>query len=528
MGVALYYARQYGHSAYDTVPVWAVTGTLLYLAFYRSLIVPIYFSELRHIPSVPGFPLWGQFIPIVTEECGIPQRKWHRRYGGLIRYCFPLGTERLSVADNQGIKHVTSKNPYNYPKPVRAKLWMTRILGDGVLLAEGHDHAYQRKTVNPGFSIRAINSFMPIFWQKGLRMVELQHRELIRSNESECSLEVLEWFNRATLDIIGKSGFGYEINSLEDEALPIREAYRLCFNFDFESRLLHGIQAFYPTTQHIPSQMNDDINKARAIIINKATEILIERRRCMEFNPNAKDVLTLITQEDNALREKGEPGLSFDTMRDQIMTFLGAGHDTTATGAAWTIHLLSIHPGVQAKVREEVREYMPFLFDKSFKFDPDTMTLPDPDQLPYLDNVCRESLRFIPPIPMTVRESVEADFVSGYRIPANTVLYILSNAINRMEWFWGDDADEFEPDRWDDLPKTAVPNAFMTFLQGPRGCIGRKFAEVEMKILLCCFLSRFEFLRDRDTPDPEDWKMWRLVLRPRDGVTVKCRPVLRV
>ena len=73
------------------------------------------------------------------------------------------------------------------------------------------------------------------------------------------------------------------------------------------------------------------------------------------------------------------------------------------------------------------------------------------------------------------------------------------------------------------MPETAVPNAFMTFLQGPRGCIGRKFAETEMKILLCSLLSVYEFSRDFDTPDPEEWKMWRLVLRPKEGVTCKVR-----
>ena len=90
-----------------------------------------------------------------------------------------------------------------------------------------------------------------------------------------------------------------------------------------------------------------------------------------------------------------------------------------------------------------------------------------------------------------------------------------------MPHFWGDNADVFDPDRWDNLPKTYTPNAYMTFLQGPRGCIGKKFAETEMKILLCTMLSMFEFARDMDTPNPEDWKMWRLVLRPKDGVTVK-------
>jgi cytochrome P450 len=84
--------------------------------------------------------------------------------------------------------------------------------------------------------------------------------------------------------------------------------------------------------------------------------------------------------------------------------------------------------------------------------------------------------------------------------------------------YWGPTADKFDPDRWDNLPDSYTKNAFMTFLQGPRGCLGRKFAETEMKILLCCLLSMYSFEQDKSIEDPENLKMWRLVLRPRDGV----------
>jgi cytochrome P450 len=497
-----------------------------YWVIWRSWLFPTYFSELRHVPTVQGFPLWGQLIPIIFEECGLPQRRWHRQHGPIIRYFFPLGCERLSLADDMAIRHLTVKDPYNFPKPLRAKLWMVRILGEGVLLAENVEHARQRKTLNPGFSISAIRTLTPIFWEKALLMADLQRGEMEESGKPSISFEVLEWLNRCTLDIIGQAGFGYDIDSLEDATLPIRHAYRLVFKFDLASRALHGLQAFFPKSKHIPAQMNRDMEEARRIIQNEATTIIHEKLEEAEQAEDAKDVLALIAQENLKLQGKGEAGLSFESMRDQIMTFLAAGHDTTATGTAWTIHLLSTHPEIQDRLRQEIREYMPFLFDPTWTYDR-SMILTDPDHLPYMDNVCRESLRYIPPIPMTVRESVEDDVIEGYKVPGKTVLYMLANAINRMEWFWGEDADIFDPDRWDHLPKTAVPNAFMTFLQGPRGCLGRKFAEVEMKVLLCVLLSRWKFERDYTTEDPEDWKMWRLVLRPKDGITVVATPVER-
>ncbi|KAK0624658.1 cytochrome P450, partial [Bombardia bombarda] len=398
----------------------------------------------------------------------------------------------------------------------------------GVLLAEGEEHVHQRKTLTAGFSIQAIRSLTPVFWDKSLLMAKLWREEMTAANMSTKSFEVLEWLNRCTLDIIGQAGFGYDINSLEDPDVPIREAYRLVFAFDIFSRLLHGIQAFIPASKHIPAKMNRDMEMARNIILRKAREIIREKLDDAENNVGAKDILALIAKENKKLKEAGEPGLSFNTMRDQIMTFLGAGHDTTATGVAWTVHLLSTHPEIQTRLRDEIKEHMPFLFNHQYneggeRFDQSKLAEADVDKLPYLDNVCREALRFIPPIPMTVRQSLDDGQLGPYKVPGGTVIYVLANTINRLPSFWGETADEFDPDRWDNLPETAGPNAFMTFLQGPRGCIGRKFAETEMKILLCCLLSVYDFERDFDTPDPEEWKMWRLVLRPKDGVTVKVR-----
>ena len=110
-------------------------------------------------------------------------------------------------------------------------------------------------------------------------------------------------------------------------------------------------------------------------------------------------------------------------------------------------------------------------------------------------------------------------------IPAGTVATMYANAINRSPCYWGPDADVFDPDRWDALPESYTANAFMTFLHGPRGCIGKKFAETEMKTLLCCLLSAYRFEVDGSVADPEDWKMWRITLRPRDGITLKVTPL---
>jgi cytochrome P450 len=187
--------------------------------------------------------------------------------------------------------------------------------------------------------------------------------------------------------------------------------------------------------------------------------------------------------------------------------------------------LLAKYPENQIKLREEMREYMPFLFDDSTRFNKDVLYKADVDLLPFLDDFCRESLRYIPSIPMTVRQSIKEDTLGGFVVPAGTTIYILANAINRLSMYWGPTANDFDPTRWKNLPDTWTANAYMTFLQGPRGCIGRKFAETEMKTLLCCLLSKYTFESDASQQDPEELKMWRLVLRPRDGVSLKTTPI---
>ena len=497
---------------------------VLYWCVWRGCIHAYFFSQLRHVTTVPAFPLWGHFMPIILEECGVPQRRWHQIYGPVIRYYFPLGCERLSFADDAGLRHLTVRNPYNFPKPVRAKLWMVRILGEGVLLAEGDEHVYHRKVLTPGFSVSAVRALAPFFWEKGLRMTHLQLKEMQREGKSYTTVEVLEWLNRCTLDIIGSAGFGYVLDSMTYPDMPIRHAYRLVFNFDWASSALHGIQAFFPQSKYIPAQMNRDMELARKIILEQSTKILHDRIEQAERDLTAKDILSLIAQENKRLQAEGETGLSFETIRDQIMTFLGAGHDTTATGVAWALQLLATHQDMQIRLRQEVFKRMPVLF-RNNPITKARKKMPDPDKLKYLNKVCREALRFIPPIPMTVRETQVDDIIDQTAVPAGTIVYMLANAINRMEWFWGDDADEFNPDRYDRLPDTVVPNAYMTFLQGPRGCLGRKFAELEMKILLCVFVSAWVFMPNYEEDDPEDWKMWRLVLRPIEGIPLIMRPV---
>ena len=510
-----------GLSSLTRLTAWVYTFSTLvpsYYIIYESWIYPFYISPLRFVPTVPGFPLWGQTLAIITEEVGVPQRRWHKQHGPIIRY-FLLFVPRVSILDDEALKQITIRQPYRWQKTPTQRKILFPFLGDGILLAEGDDHAQQRKALAPAFSISSIKALSPIFWRKALLLSKLWRVELEKDSKTS-SIEVLQWLNSTTLDIIGEAGFGVQLDTLNHPESPMKLAYERFFRFENWDRLYHGLAGQTTLAKYLPMKTKHENVAAAQTVVNIASEIIRDKqsKHSIAFS-SEKDIIALMMR-GNAMGGKATGKMTFQVMRDNLLTFLGAGHDTTAAGVAWTLHLLAKYPSTQEKLRREIQEYMPFLFSHG-REDEARLSEMDEDRLPYLNNVCRESLRYIPPVPLAVRQNFAEEQLCGYRIPAGTMVYMFANTINRVPEFWGDTADVFDPDRWDHLPETYTANAYMTFLHGPRGCIGKKFAETEMKTLLCCLLSMYRFDIDDSVDDPENSKMWRITLRPKDGITLK-------
>ena len=241
-------------SSASFLAVWLYTFPVFlssYYIIYQSWIHPFYISPLRSVPTVPGFPLWGQTYAIITEEVGVPQRRWHKEQGPILRYFLLFGRARLSVLDDDALKQITVRNPYVWQKPPISKNFMVPILGEGVLLAEGDTHVQQRKALSPAFSISSIKTLSPIFWRKALLLSDLWRAELRKATSQTSSIEVLDWLNRTTLDIIGDAGFGANFDSLNHPETPVREAYQRYFQFNNWDRLFHGLQSQTPLARYL-------------------------------------------------------------------------------------------------------------------------------------------------------------------------------------------------------------------------------------------------------------------------------------
>ena len=176
--------------------------------------------------------------------------------------------------------------------------------------------------------------------------------------------------------------------------------------------------------------MNDTVQRSIDIIRNTATEI-IQEKQCSSHGQE-KDLVALMVRQTAKLNGAEESNLGLETMREQAMTFIGAGHETSATAAAWTLHLLSTHLEEQDRLRVEIQETLPFLFGRYTREDDALLEQYDVDQLPYLNNVCRESLRYIPPAPGIVGKIIGQDRLGGFLVPPDTPIFIHANAIHRL------------------------------------------------------------------------------------------------
>lgn len=198
-----------------------------------------------------------------------------------------------------------------------------------------------------------------------------------------------------------------------------------------------------------------------------------------------------------------------------MLQFILAAHETSAGSLTWTTYALVMNPDLQDRLREEILSAT-----KNGHSGPDYYTV---ESMRFLNNFLRESLRLYSPGLTLPREAAEDVVISGVQIPKGTTVTIVPAMIQQNPLIWGEDAEEFKPDRWDNLSSEAAsPYAVTAFSGGPRVCIGRSFAYLEMKAVLVELLSKFVF-----EPVDRNLKMRNpaLTLKPEGGLRVKVRRV---
>lgn len=487
---------------------WFISGV------YNILIYPHFVSPLRNLPTVPGNDLLsGQWRTLLKEPSGVPPRRWASEIpnDGLIRYLHLFNRERVLVTSPKALAEVLTTKSYDFIKPELLRNGIGQILGVGVLLAEGDDHKAQRKNLMPAFHFRHIKELYPIFWSKSQEMVKCIQKELKESTESKPVIEVGEWGSRATLDIIGVAGMGQDFNALQDPTNELNRVYRAVFQPDRTAQILGFLQFFLPhfILANLPVDRNRNVHAASAVARNTCRRLVEQKKqRLANKEPMQPDIISVAL-------ESG--GFADEELVDNMMTFLAAGHETTASAFTWAIYQLCQRRDIQKRLRDEIHSHISGL-DAAQEITHDVI-----DGMPYLHAVCQETLRLWAPVPLTLRDTACNTTIQGQFVPKGTKVILAPWAINHNAALWGDDASEFNPDRWTAPGQAnaggAVSNyAFLTFLHGPRSCIGAKFASAEFACLLAAFVGAFDF--EMVDPDEEIVIKGGITARPRDGVRV--------
>lgn len=376
----------------------------------------------------------------------------------------------------------------------------------------------------PAFAYRHIKDLYPLFWTKSLEMLRAIARESL-TNDAEPAhdlssapvVEMGNWTSRATLDIIGLAGMGQDFNALQDPQNELIRAYQNIFKLDRQAKFLGMLGIFLPRrlTQALPLRRNAEFFHGIGTVRRVSGELTRQKRLNLDQEKRTGNDILAVAMESG--------GFTDENLVDQMMTFLAAGHETTATAMVWAVHLLCLHPEIQTRLREEIRNNIPPIDETS-----PTTTAPDLDRLPFLHAVCNEVLRLVPPVRLTLREAARDTTVQGQFVPAGTRIVLAPMATNTAVSLWGADAGEFRPDRWLDAAArpdaSRVNYAFMTFLHGPRSCIGEKFARAEFAYLLAALVGRFEMkLKDKDQEEVEI--VGGITSRPKGGMPVRVRVV---
>ncbi|MFD4540165.1 cytochrome P450 [Streptomyces bauhiniae] len=349
------------------------------------------------------------------------------------------------------------------------------VAGDGLFTAYNHEPNWQlaHDVLAPGFSREAMAGYHAMMLAVAGRLTGHWDRELAAGR----TVDVPGDMTRLTLETIARTGFGHDFGSFErDRPHPFVTA--------MVGTLAHAQRLNSLPMPPALERRAARRNAADIAYLNDTVDALVAARR--EAGRGEGDLLDRMLE--TAHPETGER-LSAENVRKQVITFLVAGHETTSGALSFALHYLAEHPEIAARARAEV--------DRVWGDTPE----PGYDQvarLRYLRRVLDESLRLWPTAPAFAREATEDTVLAGeHPMRRGGWALVLTPMLHRDPEVWGEDAERFDPDRFDaKAVRGRPPHTFKPFGTGARACVGRQFALHEATLVLGLLLRRYELIPD--------------------------------
>ncbi|KAK3370524.1 putative benzoate 4-monooxygenase cytochrome P450 [Podospora didyma] len=489
-----------GYISSPWAPVVVVVGLLAwYLLPYL-----VTFKHLRRIPA----PFPAQFSNLwLLWVCRRGDRydtvdKLHKKLGPVVR----LQPNHVSINDDEAILAIyghgngfTKSSFYDAFVSIRTGLFNTR---------DRAEHTRKRKIVSHTFSAKSVSEFEP-YIHSNLELFVKQWDNLIqrsRNPDGAAHVDCLNWFNYLAFDVIGDLAFGApfgmlssgadmaEIRASPDSPPTYAPAIEILNRRGEVSAALGTLPELKPFAKYLPDPFFTQGLQA----VQSLAGIAIARVTSRLENPPAEKRKDLLMRLMEGRDDKGEP-LGREELTAEALTQLIAGSDTTSNSSCALLFHVIRTPGVITKLQAELDAAIPASID--------VPTFEMVKDLPYLQAVVNETLRHHSTsgigLPRQIPEDSAGIHLQGYYFPPGTVLSVPTYSIHHSTEIWGPDANEFRPERWGNITPRQK-NAFIPFSYGPRSCVGRNVAEMEMKLIVASWARRYDVYLRQDYMDTKE------------------------
>ena len=433
--------------------------------------------QLIQPPGPRGVPILGSVLDVWRDPLGFFVRG-ARDHGDVVQFRF--GHYRyVLLNDAEAVRHVLIDNAKSYQKS-RNYDGLRLVLGNGLVTSEGDFWRRQRKLAQPGFHKQRLAGFANT-------MAECTE-EMIAGWDTGGPVDLHAEIMALTLRIVGKTLFSTD---LAGDAAAVGDA--ITVGIKHANDYAESVIRMPPW---LPTPNNLRFKHAVRILDGMVMRIIEERRKS---GHEGDDLLGMLM----SARDDEGHGMTDRQLRDEVMTLVVAGHETTANALAWTFDLLSRHPDVDRRVYAEARAI------------DGVLGIGDLPRLPYTLRVVSEAMRLYPPVWVFEREAIVDDVIGGYSIPKGTVVAVSPWSLHRNPRYW-ENPEGFDPDRFSPEAIEARPRcAYLPFATGPRQCIGNAFAMMELQIVLATVARSFRLSLVPGATSVVDPKV---TLRPRDGL----------
>ncbi|KAH0702385.1 hypothetical protein KY290_017675 [Solanum tuberosum] len=387
-------------------------------------------------------------------------------------------------------------------KPSYVTKRLAPMLGNGILRSNGHIWAMQRKIVAPEFFMDKVKGMVSLMLQSAALLTMKWDERIEAEGGKMAEISVGEDLRSLSADVISRACFGSSYFKGKNIFSKLRTLQKVISN----TSILFGS----PALGFLPSRQQKEIE-----ILEKEIESLIweavkerERDQCLETHSNEKDLLHSILEgaiNDGNVGENSSRKFIVDNCKNIYF----AGHESTAVAASWCLMLLALHPEWQSRIREEMAQICP-----DGVLDAESVS-----KMKMVTMVIQEVMRLYPPAAFVSREALEDTQIGHIVVPKGVCLWTLIPTLHRDPEIWGRDANEFKPERFENGVSGAckLPQVYIPFGLGPRLCLGRNFAMVQLKVVISLIISKFRFSL---SPKYKHSPAYRMIVEPGQGVHI--------